>query len=338
MNLDRANRNFMLLVGVALLPYVLLAIVGCGLLSVFALRISEHGLSFLTAGRGDLRPAAVVLAIVLFGSVRAVFAFVDQREATLQLARRFDDARLPVPQPLENAARSAGLSPGRLRYIDSDEPFSCAYGLGTPRVAISRALYEAAAPDELDAVMAHEAFHVRNRDPVKIVLARVLASAYFFLPALGGLRARYGAAIELAADRQAVRTCGTRSLAGALRHVVSAPGWEEFGTAAAIGGPDLLELRVEQLERGEEPAIARMPARSVVLTIVTLTVLAAVIVGTIVAVGGPSAVSRGMMSGRGGGMGMSGSETIASLVPWAFAGLIGLLAVRRARHARLHRA
>jgi hypothetical protein len=41
-------------------------------------------------------------------------------------------------------------------------------------------------------------------DPLKIVLARSLSAALFFLPAVDVLRARYMADCELAADRQAI--------------------------------------------------------------------------------------------------------------------------------------
>lgn len=54
---------------------------------------------------------------------------------------------------------------------------SFAYGAFTPRVAVSRGLYEAASQQELDAVLAHERYHIRNLDPLKVLLARALPAA-----------------------------------------------------------------------------------------------------------------------------------------------------------------
>ena len=58
----------------------------------------------------------------------------------------------------------------------------------TPRVAVSRGLVEATSADELRAVIEHERYHVRNLDPLKIVLTRSLSAALFLLPALNALR------------------------------------------------------------------------------------------------------------------------------------------------------
>jgi len=329
--LDRANRNFLVLLGVALVPYALVALVGCGLLSVIVVRLFDHGLGFLTAGPGDLRAAAVVLAIVLIGTVRAIFSFVDQYQATRRLAARVRELRLPLPPALEDVTSRVWLG-SRVRLVDADEEFSFTYGLTHPRVAVSRGLLQAVTAQQLEAVLVHERYHVRNLDPLKVVLSRVLSSAYFFLPALGGLRQRYSAASELAADRKAIRACGRSSLAGALHRVVRGPAWSELSTAAAIGGPELLELRVEQLERSEEPPISPVTSGAVILTTVPLVIFIAVVIGTIAGIGGPSAMSRDMMGDQSNGMGMSFTDTLAGIAPWVFLALVVALAWLRTRH------
>jgi len=47
-------------------------------------------------------------------------------------------------------------------------------------------------PAELDAVLEHEHYHVRNRDPLKLVLARALPAAFFYLPVLASSYPRKG--------------------------------------------------------------------------------------------------------------------------------------------------
>jgi hypothetical protein len=94
---------------------------------------------------------------------------------------------------------------------------------------------------------------VANYDPLKVVLARSLPDALFFLPALGELRGRYAAGRELAADRRAVRETGAGTVAGALFKVVGGPPGVDLATAAAIGGEEALDARVTQLESGSEP-------------------------------------------------------------------------------------
>jgi beta-lactamase regulating signal transducer with metallopeptidase domain len=158
-------------------------------------------------------------------------------------------------------------------------------------VAVSRGLLTQTSHDELDAVLEHERYHVHNLDPLKVVLARGLPAMFFYLPLLQDLHLRYLAGRELAADRRAVEACGRRPLAGALFKVVRGPAWPELSTAAAIGGPELLDLRVAQLERGAEPKLAPVTARGIALTALGIAALTASFAATIALSGGPSAVA-----------------------------------------------
>jgi hypothetical protein len=65
----------------------------------------------------------------------------------------------------------------------------------------------------------------------------------------------HGQDLLLAADRRAVRACGRDPLVGALLKVVRGPAWGELQAAAALGGSELLDLRVAQLESGSEPKL-----------------------------------------------------------------------------------
>jgi beta-lactamase regulating signal transducer with metallopeptidase domain len=175
--------------------------------------------------------------------------------------------------------------------VDSDAAFSFAYGALTPYVALSRGLYDCATPAELDAVLEHETYHVHDLDPLKVLLARGLPAMFFYLPVLRDLHVRYLAGRELAADRRAVQAYGTHPLAGALFKVVRGPHWPELGLAAAIGGPELLDVRVSQLERGSEPHIGTVTRGRVALSLLGIAALSASFVASVVLVGGPAAVA-----------------------------------------------
>lgn len=291
---DAANRSFLLFLAVVAAPYLLLVLVCCGLVSILALRVADHGLGALTAGRGDLRPAAAVLLLVAVATVLALRALRIQVRATRSLAGRVRARAMPVPDALAQAAVRTGLA-GRVDILDDDEPFSFAYGLFRPRVVVSRGLFESTEADELLAVLEHERYHVRQLDPLKVVVARAASAAYFFLPALRGLRSRYAAASELAADRRAMRTSGKRALAGALYRAVRGPDWNELTTAAAIGGPEFLDARVSQIESGEEPDIAPVSRGQAAVTVAALAAIGAVLAFTVVTLGGPGGMMREAM-------------------------------------------
>ncbi|MGH2556896.1 MAG: M56 family metallopeptidase, partial [Actinomycetota bacterium] len=207
------------------------------------------------------------------GAVVGIVTLHRQLAATETLRRRVREARLPSPTSVTSLMEGSRLS-SRIDVVDAVEPFSFAYGLLRPRVAISGALVEGASGAEVQAVLEHERYHVRNLDPLKVLLARSLASGFFYLPALRGLRSKYLAGRELAADRRAVDAVGTTPLARALHRVVRGPRWQELKAAAAVGGPELLDARIAQLESGNEPEVAPVSAPAVAVTIVALGALA----------------------------------------------------------------
>lgn len=85
-----------------------------------------------------------------------------------------------------------------------------------PTIYVSQGVLGLSEP-ELAAVIAHEAHHQSRRDPLRILLARVLTSALFFVPVLRQLGSRYEALAELRADGAAAgEPGGRRALASAL--------------------------------------------------------------------------------------------------------------------------
>jgi len=289
--LDTANRSLLGLVGVSLVSAVWLVCgaAGCVLLSLIAFRVARDGPGALV-GDDALLPAAVFLGLVGAGATLGARSLARQIASSRRLARRVSKLRLPAPTALEEAAERTGLA-GRVVLVNCEEPFSFAYGALTPQVVVSRGLCENMSPRELDAVLEHERYHVHNLDPLKVLLARALPATFFYLPILRDLHIRYMAGRELAADRRAVAAYGTRPLAGALFKVVRGPGWPELSTAAAIGGPELLDIRVSQLERGAEPAIARFTPGRALLSLFGLAALAASFAASVVLAGGPTAVA-----------------------------------------------
>jgi Zn-dependent protease with chaperone function len=319
MRLDSANRSFAALVIFCLLlgVYVLCGALGCLLVPLFVSRLADRSLNGLTEANHDLLPAAAFVLLVGVGVGLGVGSLARQLRASRVLAQRVGSLALPMPDELAHAANAAGLA-GRVVLVDEDEWFSFAYGALEPRVAVSRGLFEGVSEDELRAVLEHERYHVRNLDPLKVLIVRALPATFFFLPALGALRSRYVAGRELAADRRAVSECSRKALVGALLKVVRGPAWSELEVAAAIGGTDLLDIRVEQLESGRESKVAVLDPAMVALSLLGTLLFAGAFVASIAGFGGSSAVSQAT------GMRMNVGEMLGGVmcvVPFAFGGL-----------------
>lgn len=291
MRLDSGNRGFVALAALSFAAYTAVASGVCVLLAALAYQVSADGLGRLADQDAVVWPALAFLAVIAAGAVLGLRSLAVQIRSSAALARRVRTLALPLPPGLAEASLKVGLT-GRVRLVAADEAFSFAYGALTPRVAVSRGLLDATAPAELEAVLAHERYHVRNLDPLKVLVVRALPSAFFYLPMLRDLRERYVAGRELAADRRAARACGRGPLAGALLKVVRGPGWRELRAAAAIGGPELLDVRVAQLETGSEPPLAGMSRSRLMLSLSAATALAAAALAPVLALGGVAAVIR----------------------------------------------
>jgi Zn-dependent protease with chaperone function len=262
---DTANRAFLALAALALMAYVVAGMGACVLFALVAYHLALDGVDALAQTPG-LSFALVFLALTGAGAVRGFWSFRNQLNATEALTDSVRRRRRRAPDGLVATAARVGLR--RLDVVDAPEVCSFTYGLLAPRVATTRGLLEALSASEVEAVLAHERYHVRSLDPLKVLLARTLPAAFFYLPLLQEFRRRYVAARELAADRQALEACGPTALAGALYKTVRAPAWADLRTAAAIGGAELLDLRVAQLETGQEPSLGPVPGTTLVLSAV----------------------------------------------------------------------
>jgi Zn-dependent protease with chaperone function len=246
---DRANVAFAAFAVLCAAAFLLIGIAACPLLGIVAFRVQERGVDALTAGGNDVRPALLFLVIVAVGAGAGLWSLARQWRATRRLQAELEARRVTPSSELVHACDRVGLG-GRVDVIEGPERFSFTYGLVAPRVALSQGLADSLSDAELEAVLEHERYHVRNCDPLKLFVARLLAPALFFIPALRELRNRYSADRELAADRRALDRHGQRPLASALYKVVGSPSWVQLAPAAALGGGDALEARVTQLETG----------------------------------------------------------------------------------------
>lgn len=314
MRVDTANRSFAALFGASLLAgmFILCGAVGCVLAGLVVAEVAAGRIGSLSEdGRWT---AAIFVAVVGAGAVVGLGSFARQLSASRRLGRRVTELTVPA-DALKGAADRARMR-HRVALVDCEEPFSFAYGALTPRVVVSRGLVELASEDELAAVLEHERYHVRNLDPLKVLFARALPPTFFYLPALRLFEQRYAAGRELAADRLAVRRCGRKPLVGALFKVVRGPEWPELGVAAAIGGPELLDMRIAQLEAGTEPRLERLSPARVAATAAAGLVLTGLFAVSVSSFGGLAAVA-----GDVGPLDLAGALVCA--VPWAIGASLG---------------
>jgi Zn-dependent protease with chaperone function len=265
-------------------------------------------------------PVALALAVGL--SIWALSLWHASRQAlvgrrTLRLA--WFQAVAPSHAVLA-ASRRLGIR--RLLVTELPERLAFCAGLLRPTVVVSAALLRSLEPAPLEAVLAHEAAHARNRDPLRQVLAHAVARGLWVAPAARRAAEHQRLRLELAADRHATAHAGRRALAQALLVLHAAP--SPAGTPGIAGGVTALGARIDALAPDSSPPRLVVGPSAMWRSIAGLA-LTAVLVLAVVA--GPGTGSDPILP-----MPMKGADFADMALAWAVrggAGALVWLAVRR---------
>ena len=126
-------------------------------------------------------PLAMLLALGWF-----VIAFFGYRAMIRSATGAHAVTRQQAPElynMLENLCISRGITMPRLEIIETPALNAYAAGLrdGDYTIAVTRGLVDGLGPAELEAVLAHELTHIRNRDTQLMVVAVIFAGIFGFI-------------------------------------------------------------------------------------------------------------------------------------------------------------
>jgi Zn-dependent protease with chaperone function len=170
-----------------------------------------------------------------------------------------------LPRRLRRAGRRVGVTEPIFCFTDARASAYCA-GLIHPAIWISTGAVRRLRSDELEAVLLHESHHARRRDPLRIVVARILGSALVAVPLIRDLGERFEVAAELDADRATVLAQQTVApIAGALYKLGAAPDALTRRTMA-VSPWSASQARVDQLSGLAEDRLLPRPSRAARLT------------------------------------------------------------------------
>ncbi len=204
--------------------------------------------------------ALLVLALATLGFVLGLSSLFSQLLATLSLIHSLLARRIPTPQRVAAAAQAVELT-GRVDVVRDPRPFSFCYWFRSPRICLSTGLIARLDGQELRAVLLHERYHLRHRDPLRLVIARYFAAGLYVVPVVDELVAYYMVQKEVAADADAVRAMGgVRALASALFKALPDADDLELGLLVPVGSLSVTEARIDQLVDGRAVPLALTPA------------------------------------------------------------------------------
>ncbi len=171
-------------------------------------------------------------------------------------------------------ARATGLGLPTAPVVTGLDGHAAAFtiGLFRPRIVVAQTVVEALTDAELDALLLHEAAHVRRCDPLRLVAAGFCRDLLFFLPVSHALFRLALEAQERAADDAAAARVGPLEVAGALLMFLKLARREpEVGAAPAAAGADP-EARIRRLldvpeaKRSRGASLSRAGATALVST------------------------------------------------------------------------
>jgi hypothetical protein len=271
----RADRVFAIMLGLALVSSAILL----ALLLTLVPRV-EHLLARGAEDTADV-VAALVLLLAVCGISLGLVALFRQLVATAVLIRGLVAEKVALPSSVIAAATGLDLD-DRIDVVADERPFSFCYWFLRPRICLSTALVERLDSDELRAVLYHERYHLRQRDPLRQIVARYFAAGLYVVPVVDELLSFHTLQKEIEADEEAVRASGdVRSLASALYKLLPDADDVSLGLLVPVSSLSVTEARIDQLVAGRPLSIGLSPL-SVALSggaLVAAAVLVAVKVG-----------------------------------------------------------
>lgn len=208
------------------------------------------------------------LATLIVGSSILWRRLWQTHRFTSQLSVAATNRRATRLEALHNDASLASLS---IVTLATPVPLAFCIGLLRPRIYLSTGMMDTLNNKELKAVLLHEAYHCRRYDPLRTLLADVLAATFFFLPTIVEWRDMFLTSTELAADRYAIELTGRPPLAGAMYKVLTHPQSIQLSPAmSSITGFSATSARLEQL-LDDTPVQPRFSPRNLVISSFALT-------------------------------------------------------------------
>ncbi len=216
-----------------------------------------------------------LMGTILWGTFSWLVLWRQQWAKIRSLTRNLVLLRAPGNE-LGPLAGRLGLK-DKVHLLDSEVPLCFCAGFIAPRIYLSRGLTAKLTPEQLEALLLHEKYHLKNCDPLKMLLGRLVVSALFFVPVLQDVLTRYLIEKEIAADRSAIEYQGhCRGLAGALGKLVPERSTVPV-TGLAAAGAEALDYRIDHMTGHPTQHPHPIPLSRLAISLLTIALILATV-------------------------------------------------------------
>ncbi|MGH9518912.1 MAG: M56 family metallopeptidase, partial [Terriglobales bacterium] len=140
-----------------------------------------------------------------------------------------------LAQQFTALCRRAGMEARAQLALSAETSTPCALGFWRPLVLLPVSALTTLAPDQLEAILAHELAHIRRCDYLINLFQRALEVVFFYHPAVWWLSRQVAQEREHCCDDAAIALCGDRGVYAHALLALAAPQAPVL-TVAAVGG------------------------------------------------------------------------------------------------------
>lgn len=196
-------------------------------------------------------PSILVSSVGLIASL-GIFLFLLQLYKTQKFINHSCRRRISLPLKVAKIAKDLDIL-DKVEVTKSSSFFSFCYGFLNPKIRISSRVVKQLTPSQLKAVLIHESYHLKNKDPLKIFMSQIASSMFFFIPIIRDIKNYYILSKELAADQMVTDSNYGLYLRQALYKTLAQK--VQFVGVASFASTSDLEQRIYFLAKKQKPLI-----------------------------------------------------------------------------------
>ena len=168
-------------------------------------------------------------------------------------------------------------------FIESEKRFAFCLGVRSPKIYVSTGLLSCLTTEELEVVLRHERYHLKNKDTLTMLIASIGESLLPFFPIFSDFLANFRIEREIKADKDAIQGLGNKEpVISVLKKLLSVSSMTLI-TASAIADRDTLEPRILALVK-KDFHFRRFKMRRILVSVASVLLMSVIILAPVQAV------------------------------------------------------
>src|SRR5258708_14270292 len=171
----------------------------------------------------------------------------------------------------------------KVYVIQSEKPFAFCVGVRHQKIYLSTMLLSLMSEKELEAILLHEKYHLKNLDSIIMLRESLLQLVFPFFPIVQDLIMQYKINREIDADWEAVQKLGdSKPVISVLKKFLSFPS-VSFASVSAIADYETLEPRINALIK-KEKKFRQFKVKNALISFLTVLIFSAIVISPVNAI------------------------------------------------------